>query len=482
MDDGNGNGGQRNFGGRQQRNFGGRGGRGPRRYNDDGQRQREGNGNAVQGPEEALIAPRDPNAPQPPITYLRDLRKLSNDDLFQLAEEVQVKEAATMRRHEMMFKIVELLPEGTEVLGDGVLEILSDGFGFLRMQDNNYTAWPEDIYVSPSLIRRLGLRTGDSVAGSVRYPKPGERYFALVRVDTVNGTDPEKMRHRPNFDKLTPLYPSEKFNLEDDKVKDATGRVIDLISPIGKGQRCMLVAPPKAGKTMMMKAIAHAIEEKHPEVTLIVLLIDERPEEVTDMQRSVKGEVVSSTFDEPAGRHTQVSEMVIEKAKRLVEMGKDVVILLDSLTRLARAYNTVLPSSGKVLTGGLDANAMQKPKRFFGAARKIEEGGSLTIVATALIDTGSRMDEVIFEEFKGTGNSELWLDRKLVEKRTYPAIDISKSGTRHEELLFGEAELQKIWILRRILQPMGVVESMEFLLDKLRKTKTNADFYKFMNQ
>jgi transcription termination factor Rho len=486
-DNGSNNGGRRNFRGREGGNFG-RGGRGGFRQRRDGSDGNgNGNGNFEGRPKDSPIddivaAPRDPNAPPPPITHLKDLRKLSNDEVFQLAEEVEVKDAATMRRHEMMFKIVEKLPAGTEVHGEGVLEILSDGFGFLRMQDNNYTAYPEDIYVSPSLIRRLGLRTGDSIAGTVRYPNPGERYFALVRVDSVNSSDPEKMRHRPNFDKLTPLYPTERFNLEDANTKDATGRVIDLVSPIGKGQRCMLVAPPKAGKTMMMKSIAHSIEEKHPEVTLIVLLIDERPEEVTDMQRSVKGEVVSSTFDEPAGRHTQVSEMVLEKAKRLVELGKDVVILLDSLTRLARAYNTVLPSSGKVLTGGLDANAMQRPKRFFGAARKIEEGGSLTIIATALIDTGSRMDEVIFEEFKGTGNSEIWLDRKLVEKRTYPAIDISKSGTRHEELLFGEAELQKIWILRRILQPMGVVESMEFLLDKLRKTKTNADFYKFMNQ
>jgi transcription termination factor Rho len=491
MDDMSNNGGRRY--GRGERNFSGGQRRGRYGGGDGGNRPRREGGADANGNQALPLegrpaddvpppAPRDPNAPPPAITQLEELRKLTNDELFQLAEEVQVKDAATLRRHEMMFKIVEKLPAGTEVHGAGVLEILSDGFGFLRMQDNNYTAWPEDIYVSPSLIRRLGLRTGDSVAGTVRYPNPGERYFALVRVDSVNGTDPEKMRHRPNFDKLTPLYPSEKFELEDSNSKDATGRVIDLVSPIGKGQRCMLVAPPKAGKTMMMKSVAHAIEDKHPEVTLIVLLIDERPEEVTDMERSVKGEVVSSTFDEPASRHTQVAEMVLEKAKRLVELGKDVVILLDSLTRLARAYNTVLPSSGKVLTGGLDANAMQKPKRFFGAARKIEEGGSLTIVATALIDTGSRMDEVIFEEFKGTGNAEIWLDRKLVEKRTYPAIDIGKSGTRHEEMLFAEDELQKVWILRRILQPMGVVESMEFLLDKLRKTKTNKDFYKFMNQ
>ncbi|MFZ2586728.1 MAG: transcription termination factor Rho [Alphaproteobacteria bacterium] len=418
----------------------------------------------------------------PDIKHLNDLRKLSNDDLFQLAEDCQVRDPTNLRRHEMMFRIVETLPRDIEVRGEGVLEVLSDGFGFLRSRDNSYVGTPEDIYVSPSTIRRMGLRTGDSMSGTVRYPKPGERYFALVNLEVMNGGDPEKQRHRRNFDKLTPLYPNEKFNLEDGNNKDKTGQVIDLVSPIGKGQRCMLVAPPKAGKTVMMKSIAHAIEEKHPEVELIVLLVDERPEEVTDMERSVKGEVVSSTFDEPASRHVQVAEMVIEKAKRMVEQGKDVVILLDSLTRLARAYNTVVPSSGKVLTGGVDAHALQKPKRFFGAARKIEEGGSLTIIATALIDTGSRMDEVIFEEFKGTGNSELWLDRKLVEKRTYPAIDVSKSGTRHEELLFSPEDLQKIWILRRILQPMGVVESMEFLLDKMRKTRSNAEFFKLMAQ
>ncbi|MCP5405643.1 MAG: transcription termination factor Rho [Pseudomonadaceae bacterium] len=418
----------------------------------------------------------------PDIKHLRDLRELNNDELFAMAEDIGVRDPANLRRHEMMFRIVENLPRDHEVRGEGVLDILSDGFGFLRARENSYTGTPEDVYVSPSAIRRMGLRNGDTITGTVRYPKPGERYFALVNLETLNGMPPEKQRHRPNFDKLTPLYPSEKFTLEDENSKDKTGQVIDLVAPIGKGQRCMLVAPPKAGKTMMMKAIAHAIEEKHPEVELMVLLIDERPEEVTDMERSVKGEVISSTFDEPAQRHVQVSEMVIEKAKRIVEQGKDVVILLDSLTRLARAYNTVVPSSGKVLTGGVDANALQKPKRFFGAARKIEQGGSLTIIATALIDTGSRMDEVIFEEFKGTGNSELWLDRKLVEKRTYPAIDVSKSGTRHEEMLYGKDEMQKVWILRRILQPMGVVESMEFLLDKIRKTKNNADFFKLMAQ
>lgn len=421
------------------------------------------------------------------IRDLRDLRELSNEDLFQLAEDAGVKDPANLRRHELMFKIVErqhhsAAGRGIEVRGEGLLDIVPDGFGFLRSQTNNYTGTPEDIYVSPSLIRRLGLRNGDMIKGIVRHPNQGERYFALVTIESLHDMPPEQARHRRNFDKLTPLYPTEKFSLEDALSKDRTGQVIDLVAPIGKGQRCMLVAPPKAGKTMMMKAIAHAIEEKHPEVTLMVLLIDERPEEVTDMQRSVKGEVISSTFDEPASRHVQVSEMVIEKAKRLVEMGKDVVILLDSLTRLARAYNTVVPSSGKVLTGGVDANALQKPKRFFGAARKIEEGGSLTIIATALIDTGSRMDEVIFEEFKGTGNSEITLDRKLVEKRTYPAIDISKSGTRHEEMLFSEDELQKVWILRRILQPMGIVESMEFLLDKMKRAKTNQEFFRFMNQ
>ena len=417
---------------------------------------------------------------------LEELRNKSNEELFAMAEEAKVKDAANLRRHELMFGLVQALPKDTEVFAEGVLETLSDGFGFLRSHKHNYYPGPEDIYVSPSQIRRMGLRTGDTLAGTVRPPKPGERYFALVNLLTINDDKPEGAKKRPNFEKLTPLYPTEKFQLEgqptDKPTKNMTGRVIDIIAPIGKGQRAMLVAPPKAGKTMMLKAVAHAIEEHHPEVTLIVLLIDERPEEVTDMQRSVKGEVVSSTFDEPANRHVQVSEMVIEKAKRLVEQGRDVVILLDSLTRLARAYNTVIPSSGKVLTGGVDANALQKPKRFFGAARKVEEGGSLSIIATALIDTGSRMDEVIFEEFKGTGNMELWLDRKLVEKRTYPAIDIARSSTRHEELLFDEVTLQKLFVLRRILQPMGVVDSMEFLLDKMRRSKTNADFFRSMNQ
>ncbi len=415
--------------------------------------------------------------------HLDDLRAKTNDELFTMAEEAGVKDAANIRRQELMFGIVKKMPKDTKIDAEGVLEILSDGFGFLRSKANNYAPWPEDIYVSPSQIRRMGLRTGDTVTGTLRPPNPGERYFALVKVDTVNGGKPERMRNRPNFERLTPLYPDEAFTLSSDRdPKDMAGRVIDLVSPIGKGQRAMIIAPPKTGKTVMLKSIAYALEHHHPEVTLIVLLIDERPEEVTDMQRSVKGEVVSSTFDEPAQRHVQVSEMVIEKAKRLVEQGKDVVILLDSLTRLARAYNTVIPSSGKVLTGGVDAQALQRPKRFFGAARKAEQGGSLTIIATGLIDTGSRMDEVIFEEFKGTGNSEVWLDRKLVEKRTFPAIDITKSGTRHEELLFGKEELQKMWVLRRILQPMNPVEGMEFLLSKLRRTKSNEEFFQSMNQ
>lgn len=422
-------------------------------------------------------------------THLKDLKTKTTDELAILAEEAGIPDSLNLRRQELMFSIVATLPEKTEVGGDGVLEVLPDGFGFLRSAESNYTPYPEDIYVSPSQIRRHSLRTGDSITGLIRAPNPGERYFALQRLDTINFEAPEKSRNRRNFDNLTPLYPQKKFKLEGDitpapnskAAKDMTGRVIDIIAPIGKGQRCMLVAPPKAGKTMMLQAIAHAIEANHPDVYLIVLLIDERPEEVTDMQRSVKGEVISSTFDEPASRHVQVSEMVIEKAKRLTEQGRDVVILLDSLTRLARAYNTVVPSSGKVLTGGVDAHALQKPKRFFGAARNIEQGGSLTIIATALIDTGSRMDEVIFEEFKGTGNSELWLDRKLVEKRVYPAIDIAKSGTRKEELLLDENELQKIWVLRRILQPMGGVDAMEFLLGKMRPAKTNADFFRAMN-
>jgi transcription termination factor Rho len=370
------------------------------------------------------------------------------------------------------------------IFGSGVLEVLQDGFGFLRSPEENYLAGPDDIYVSPSQVRRFGLRTGDTVEGQIRSPKDGERYFALLKVNTINFEDPDAVRHRINFDNLTPLYPDRKFTLEidDPTRKDQTLRVWDLVAPIGMGQRALIVAQPRTGKTVMLQNVAAAIAANHPEAYLIVLLIDERPEEVTDMARSVKGEVVSSTFDEPATRHVQVAEMVIEKAKRLVEHKRDVVILLDSITRLARAYNTVVPSSGKVLTGGVDANALQRPKRFFGAARNIEQGGSLTIIATALIDTGSRMDEVIFEEFKGTGNSEIVLDRKLADKRTFPAIDIAKSGTRKEELLVEKATLSKMWVLRRILNPMGTADAVEFILDKLKHTKNNADFFQSMNQ
>jgi transcription termination factor Rho len=385
----------------------------------------------------------------------------------------------------MMFAILKQLADNdTAIFGDGVLEILQDGFGFLRSPQASYLAGPDDIYVSPSQVRRFGLRTGDTVEGQIRAPKEGERYFALLKVNTINFEDPDKVRHRINFDNLTPLYPDSKLSIEiaDPKVKDMTTRIIDLIAPLGKGQRALIVAPPRTGKTMMLQSIAHAVAANNPECYLIVLLIDERPEEVTDMQRTVKGEVVSSTFDEPAVRHVQVTEMVLEKAKRLVEHKRDVVILLDSITRLARAYNTVVPSSGKVLTGGVDANALQRPKRFFGAARNIEEGGSLTIIATALVDTGSRMDEVIFEEFKGTGNSEIILDRKLSDKRTFPAIDITKSGTRKEELLVDKGRLSKMWVLRRILMPMGVVDAMEFLIDKLKHSKNNDDFFQSMNQ
>jgi transcription termination factor Rho len=385
----------------------------------------------------------------------------------------------------MMFAILKQLADNdVAIYGSGVLEVLSDGFGFLRALESNYLPGPDDIYVSPSQVRRFGLRTGDTVEGEIRAPKDGERYFALLKVETINFEEPGAVRHRINFDNLTPLYPEDKLTLElafnPDK-KDNTPRVIDLVSPMGKGQRGLIVAPPRTGKTMMLQSIAHAISENHPEVYLIVLLIDERPEEVTDMQRSVRGEVISSTFDEPASRHVQVTEMVIEKAKRLVEHKRDVVILLDSITRLARAYNTVVPSSGKVLTGGVDANALQRPKRFFGAARNVEEGGSLTIIATALIETGSRMDEVIFEEFKGTGNSEVILDRKLSDKRTFPAIDITRSGTRKEELLVDKGTLAKMWVLRRILMQMGPVDAMEFLIDKLKNSKSNDDFFDQMN-
>ena len=416
---------------------------------------------------------------------LQELKDKTPAELLDFAEEHEIENASLLRKQELMFAILKQLAEkDVPIFGAGVLEVLQDGFGFLRSPEANYLAGPDDIYVSPSQIRRLGLRTGDTVEGQIRAPKDGERYFALLKVNAINFEDPEKVRHRVHFDNLTPLYPDEKMRMEVDNPlsKDLTNRVVDLITPLGKGQRALIVAPPRTGKTMMLQNIAHAISANHPEVYLIVLLIDERPEEVTDMARSVKGEVISSTFDEPATRHVQVTEMVIEKAKRLVEHKRDVVILLDSITRLARAYNTVVPSSGKVLTGGVDANALQRPKRFFGAARNIEEGGSLTIIATALIETGSRMDEVIFEEFKGTGNSEIVLDRKLSDKRVYPAIDIQKSGTRKEELLVDKGKLSKMWVLRRILMPMGTTDAVEFLVEKLRHTKSNDDFFQSMNQ
>ena len=416
---------------------------------------------------------------------LKELKQKTPADLLSYAEELEIENASTLRKQDIMFAILKQLAENdVPIFGDGVLEILQDGFGFLRSPEANYLPGPDDIYVSPSQIRRLALRTGDTVEGEIRAPKDGERYFALLKVGQINFDEPDAVRHRINFDNLTPLYPEEKLMLggDDPTVKDMTPRIVDLITPLGKGQRGLIVAPPRTGKTMMLQSIAAAITANHPEVYLIVLLIDERPEEVTDMQRSVNGEVISSTFDEPASRHVTVSEMVIEKAKRLVEHKHDVVILLDSITRLARAYNTVVPSSGKVLTGGVDANALQRPKRFFGAARNIEEGGSMTIIGTALIDTGSRMDEVIFEEFKGTGNSEIILDRKLADKRTFPAMDITKSGTRKEELLVDKGVLAKMWVLRRILTPMGVVDAMEFLLDKLKGTKSNDEFFDSMNQ
>ena len=415
---------------------------------------------------------------------LFDLKAKSPKDLLSMAEELEIENASTMRKGEMMFQILrERADEGWEIAGDGVLEVLQDGFGFLRSPEANYLSGPDDIYVSPDMIRKYSLRTGDTIEGSIKAPDEQERYFALTNVTKINFEDPEKARHKIAFDNLTPLYPDERFKLEidDPTIKDRTARVIDLVSPIGKGQRCLIVAPPRTGKTVILQNVAHSIERNHPECYLIVLLIDERPEEVTDMQRSVKGEVVSSTFDEPATRHVAVSEMVIEKAKRLVEHKRDVVILLDSITRLGRAFNTVVPSSGKVLTGGVDANALQRPKRFFGAARNIEEGGSLTIIATALIDTGSRMDEVIFEEFKGTGNSEIVLDRKISDKRVYPAIDILKSGTRKEDLLVDKVNLQKTFVLRRILNPMGTTDAIEFLLSKLKQTKSNDDFFDSMN-
>jgi transcription termination factor Rho len=415
---------------------------------------------------------------------LQELKAKSPPELLAFAEQYEVENASTLRKQELMFAILkQLATQDVEIVGEGVVEVLSDGFGFLRSPDANYLPGPDDIYVSPSQIRRFSLRTGDTVEGMIRSPKEGERYFALLKVNTINFEDPDKARHKINFDNLTPLYPDERFNmeLENPTGKDLTVRVIDLVAPLGKGQRALITAQPRTGKTVILQNIAHSITTNHPECYLIVLLIDERPEEVTDMQRSVQGEVISSTFDEPAVRHVQVAEMVIEKAKRLVEHGRDVVILLDSITRLGRAYNTVVPSSGKVLTGGVDANALQRPKRFFGAARNIEEGGSLTIIATALIDTGSRMDEVIFEEFKGTGNSEIILDRKIADKRVFPSIDITRSGTRKEELLVPPDQLKKMYVLRRILSPMGTVDAIEFLLDKLKQTKSNAEFFESMN-
>ena len=415
---------------------------------------------------------------------LQELKTKTPTDLLSFAEELEIENASSMRKQDMMFAILkELADRNVEITGAGVLETLQDGFGFLRSPESNYLAGPDDIYVSPSQIRRFGLRTGDTVEGPIRSPKDGERYFALLKVTTINFEDPEKIKHKVHFDNLTPLYPTRwlKMELADPTIKDKTGRVIDIVSPQGMGQRALITAQPRTGKTVILQNIAKAISTNHPECFLIVLLIDERPEEVTDMQRSVKGEVISSTFDEPASRHVQVAEMVIEKAKRLVEHKRDVVILLDSITRLGRAYNTVVPSSGKVLTGGVDANALQKPKRFFGAARNIEEGGSLTIIATALIDTGSRMDEVIFEEFKGTGNSEIILDRKVADKRVFPAIDILRSGTRKDELLVDKGTLSKTYVLRRILAPMGTIDAIEFLLDKLRSSKNNAEFFESMN-
>mgnify|MGYP003387888818 CR=1 FL=1 len=418
---------------------------------------------------------------------IQELKKKSSEQLVSQAEELGIENASTLRKQEILFAILKKVAEKEEITGAGVIQLLQDGFGFLRAMESNYLPGPDDIYVSPSQIRRFGLRTGDTVEGPVRAPKEGERYFALLQVSKINFEDPEKMRHKIAFDNLTPLYPNKQLvmEVENNKIEknpDLTPRLIDLVSPIGKGQRSLIISPPKAGKTMILQSIANSISANHPECYLMVLLIDERPEEVTDMQRTVKGEVISSTFDEPAQRHVAVAEMVIEKAKRLTEHKKDVVILLDSITRLGRAYNAVIPSSGKVLTGGVDANALQRPKRFFGAARNIEEGGSLTIISTALVDTGSRMDEVIFEEFKGTGNSETILDRKISEKRIYPAIDITKSGTRREELIFDKNDLQKMNVLRRIIAPMGTMDAIEFINSKLKNTKSNTEFFNSMNK
>ena len=415
---------------------------------------------------------------------LDDLKKLKPAELINFAEEVGIENAGSMRKQDIFVQVLkDLADDDIEIHGGGVLEVLQDGFGFLRAPEANYLPGADDIYLSTKIIRKMGLRTGDTVAGEIRAPQDNERYFAMSKVLSINFSTPEQARNKAHFDNLTPLYPDQRMvmEIEDPSLKDISGRIIDIIAPIGKGQRALIVAPPRTGKTVLLQNIAHSIERNHPECYVLVLLIDERPEEVTDMQRSVKGEVVSSTFDEPATRHVQVAEMVIQKAKRMTEHGKDVVILLDSITRLGRAYNTVVPSSGKVLTGGVDANALQRPKRFFGAARNIEEGGSLTIIATALIETGSRMDEVIFEEFKGTGNSELVLDRKVADKRIFPAIDVTKSGTRKEELLIGPVDLQKTYVLRRILNPMGTMDGIEFLLSKLKDVKNNADFFESMN-
>jgi transcription termination factor Rho len=436
---------------------------------------------------EDITADEAPNTAKPVRQMkLQELKSKKPTELITFAESLEVENASVLRKQELMFVILKkLADQDVEIIGEGVVEVLQDGFGFMRSAQANYLPGPDDIYISPSQIRRFSLKTGDTVEGPIRPPKDGERYFALIKVNTINFDDPEKIRHKIHFDNLTPLYPDERLKMEYEQVegkkKDLSPRVIDLVAPLGKGQRGLIVAPPRTGKTVLLQNIAHSITSNHPECFLIVLLIDERPEEVTDMQRSVKGEVIASTFDEPAVRHVQVAEMVIEKAKRLVEHGRDVVILLDSITRLGRAYNTVVPSSGKVLTGGVDANALQRPKRFFGAARNIEEGGSLTIIATALIDTGSRMDEVIFEEFKGTGNSEIVLDRKVADKRVYPAIDILKSGTRKEDLLVERAQLQKIYVLRRILAPMGTTDAIEFLIDKLKQVKDNQAFFDSMN-
>ena len=419
----------------------------------------------------------------PSHVYLRDLKAKSPTELLAYAESLEVENASSLRTQDMLYGILrELAERDITIIGRGVLEVLADGFGFLRSPESNYLPGPDDIYVNPKLLKQAGLKTGDTVEGPIKEPGDGERYFALMSVNSINFEEPDKARQKVHFDNLVPLYPEERLRMEshDPTKKDRTGRVIDIVAPIGKGQRALIVAPPRTGKTVILQNIAASIEENHPECYLIVLLIDERPEEVTDMKRSVKGEVISSTFDEPATRHVAVAEMVIEKAKRLVEHGRDVVILLDSITRLGRAYNTTVPSSGKVLTGGVDANALQRPKRFFGAARNVEHGGSLTIIATALIETGSRMDEVIFEEFKGTGNSEVVLDRKIADKRTFPAMDIMRSGTRKEELITPKEQLQKVYILRRILNPMGTSDAMDFLLDKLRQTKTNDEFFEAM--